>query len=82
MMEPDDIKALVERGIPGSTVEVANPQADGRHFSILVIADAFEGKGRVQQHQMVYQALGDAMSERIHALQVRTFTPAQWRDMA
>ena len=51
---------------------------DGTHFEAVLVSSAFLGKSRVQQHQLVYAALGDRMREEIHALSMQTFTPEQW----
>ena len=50
---------------------------DGHHFEAVIVSAAFKGKRKVQQHQIVYQALGDRMREEIHALSMRTLTPAE-----
>ena len=50
---------------------------DGHHFEAVIISPAFDGKSMVQQHQLVYQVLGDKMKEEIHALSMRTLTPEQ-----
>lgn len=76
-MQPEDIKRLIERGLPGAQVEVAG---DGRHFEALIVAKEFAGKSMLQQHQMVYAALGDKMRAEIHALSLRTLTPEQHED--
>ena len=54
---------------------------DGQHFQALVVSEAFSGKSRVARHQLVYAALGDRMREEIHALSIRTLTPAEWREL-
>ncbi len=54
---------------------------DGTHFEALIVSPAFEGKTMIQQHQLVYAALGDRMRAEIHALSMRTLTPAQWAEM-
>lgn len=74
-MEPEEIKSLIENGLNGSTVVV---QGDGTHFEAIVVYTDFEGKSLVEQHQIVYSTLGDAMKEQIHALSLRTYTPNQW----
>lgn len=74
MVTPEQIKTWIEAGLPGSQVEI---DGDGRHFQAIVLCEAFEGKTRIQQHQMVYDALGDKMRAEIHALSLRTLTPAQ-----
>ena len=51
---------------------------DGKgHFEVVIVADAFEGKSRIQRHRMVYEALGDAMANEIHALKVRAYAPGE-----
>mgnify|MGYP001818495409 FL=1 len=74
-MQADDVKKLIEAGVPSAQVQV---QGDGDHFEATVISSAFEGKSMVQQHQMVYGSLGDALQGAVHALALRTFTPQQW----
>lgn len=69
----------METALPGSTVEVMDLTGGGDHFQVLVVSSAFEGKGLVDQHQMVYGVLREALgSERIHALALKTYTPDQW----
>ena len=76
---PDPTAADVERfiagGLPCEHLEVAG---DGRHFFATIVSSEFEGTGRVARHQRVYRALGDRMREQIHALSMRTLTPAEW----
>lgn len=74
-MQPEYIKQLIEQGLQGAQASVSG---DGQHFEAIVIATAFAGKTMVQQHQLVYQALGDKMKQEIHALSLRTYTPEQW----
>lgn len=54
---------------------------DGTHFDAVVVSSLFEGKRMVQQHQMVYAALGDRMRAEIHALALQTYTPTQWQQI-
>ena len=54
---------------------------DGTHFEAVIVSSAFEGKTMIQQHQLVYAALGDRMKVEIHALSMRTLTPAKWAEM-
>lgn len=72
---PEAIKGYIEQGLDCEYVHV---EGDGRHFEAVIVSPAFEGKGMVQQHQLVYGALGDRMREEIHALSMKTFTPEQW----
>ena len=76
MVTPDSIKHGIEAGIACEHVEVAG---DGQHFQAVVVSAAFEGRSRVQRHQMVYAALGDRMREEIHALSMKTLTAEEWR---
>ncbi|HEY7760295.1 MAG TPA: BolA family protein [Burkholderiales bacterium] len=75
MVLPDDVKTYIQQGLDCEHVEVAG---DGHHFEALIVSAAFRGKSRVQQHQLVYRALGERMREEIHALSMQTFTPEDW----
>lgn len=76
-MQAEQIKQMIEAGLPGAQVEVLGD--DGQHFEAIVVAEAFAGKRTVQQHQMVYAALGGQMeSGAIHALALKTYTPEAW----
>jgi acid stress-induced BolA-like protein IbaG/YrbA len=76
MMQPEIIKQLIEQGIAGCEAYVEGD--DGTHFQAIVISEQFAGKTPVQQHQVVYRALGDRMGTEIHALSLQTYTPEQW----
>jgi stress-induced morphogen len=78
MFEPSEIKRLIEAGIPGSTALVVDDAGDKEHFSADVISPTFEGTNMVAQHRAVYATLGARMGTDIHALQLRTWTPARW----
>ena len=75
MIRPEDIQTWIEQGLECEQVRVAG---DGHHFEAVVVSAAFRGKSRVQQHQLVYRALGDRMREEVHALSMQTFTPEDW----
>ena len=79
MFSADRIRSILEEKLPDCTAAVLDPANDGAHFQAEITSSAFAGKNRVQQHQLVYQALGDHMRADIHALQLKTFTPDQWR---
>ena len=66
----------IAAGLECEHLEVAG---DGEHFQALIVSRRFEGRNRVQRHQLVYQALGDRMREEIHALSMRTLTPEEWK---
>ncbi len=72
MVQPEDIKRLIEAGVPGAQARVTG---DGQHFEAVVVCSAFAGQSMVAQHQMVYRALGEKMRAEIHALSIRTLTP-------
>ena len=76
-MLPDAIAQMIRQGLPDAHVDVASD--DNTHFEALVVTDAFEGKRRIQRHQMVYACLGDKMGGEIHALSIQTLTPAEWQ---
>ena len=78
-MDPDLIKQYIEQGLECEHVQVAG---DGRHFEAVVVSPLFRGKRKVQQHQLVYAALGDRMREEIHALSMQTLTPEEWKSQS
>lgn len=83
MISPDEIQSTLEKALPGATVAVQDLTGGGDHFQVVVVSPSFEGKGLVDQHQMVYGALKESLgSERIHALALKTYTPEQWERMA
>ena len=69
-MTKDDIRKLIEAGLPGAQVTVTGD--DGQHFEAVVVCADFAGKSPVAQHRMVYATLGDKMGREIHALQLTT----------
>ena len=69
MVTPNQIKDWIEAGLPGSEAVV---EGDGHHFDAIVTCEDFAGKSMLQQHRMVYEALGDKMRELIHALSIKT----------
>jgi stress-induced morphogen len=71
MTSPEDIRRQIESALPGARVDVADTTGAGDHFDVSVAAAAFAGRTLVEQHQLVYQALGTLMP-RIHALSLRT----------
>ena len=74
-MDAAEIQRLIKEGIPDATVTIENLRGDGDHYAARVISSAFAGKSRVQQHQMVYQALRGNMGEALHALALQTSVP-------
>jgi len=74
-MDPAEIVRLIKDGLPGAEVRIEDLRGDGDHYAATVISAAFAGKTRVQQHQMVYQALRGRMGEQLHALALQTSAP-------
>ncbi|WP_395708869.1 BolA/IbaG family iron-sulfur metabolism protein [Reyranella sp.] len=74
-MAAQDIVRLIQEGIPGARVEIEDLAGDGDHYAATVVAAAFAGKSKVQQHQMVYNALGGRMGGVLHALKLTTMAP-------
>jgi acid stress-induced BolA-like protein IbaG/YrbA len=79
MVNLKQVEQMIQSQLPDAEVMVRDLTGGGDHLEAIVISAAFEGKTRVRQHQMVYQALQDAMAtEAIHALALKTFTPLAW----
>ena len=74
-MDADIIRRLIEQGLPGAQAQVQGD--DGVHFEALVVSEAFAGKLPLARHRMVYATLGELMGGEIHALALRTLTPAE-----
>ncbi len=71
---PDEVRDFIAAGLPCTELQV---EGDGRHFFATIVSPEFEGMSRVRRHQRVYAALGDRMREQIHALSMKTLTPAE-----
>ena len=74
-MAAADIEKLIREAIPDASVEIKDLAGDGDHYAATVISSAFAGKSRVQQHQMVYNALKGNMGGVLHALALTTSAP-------
>ncbi|MFZ5789863.1 MAG: BolA/IbaG family iron-sulfur metabolism protein [Pseudomonadota bacterium] len=74
-MEAAEIERLIKEAIPDAVVIVEDLRGDGDHYAALVKSRAFIGKTRIQQHQMVYQALRGKMGDELHALALQTGLP-------
>lgn len=72
---PAEVQRFIAQGLACEHVTV---EGDGRHFFATIVSAEFEGASRVKRHQRVFQALGDRMREQIHALSMKTLTPAEW----
>ena len=71
---PSEVRSYIAAGLPSELLEV---EGDGRHFFATIVSAQFEGLSRVRRHQRVYAVLGDRMREQIHALSMKTLTPAE-----
>ncbi|KAA5602733.1 BolA family protein [Blastochloris sulfoviridis] len=74
-MKADEIERLIKASLPDAVVMIKDLAGDGDHYSALVISEAFRGKSRIQQHQLVYAALRDSLGGELHALALHTATP-------
>jgi acid stress-induced BolA-like protein IbaG/YrbA len=71
----DEVRGYIAAGVACTHLEV---EGDGRHFFATIVSPDFDGLPRVRRHQRVYAALGDRMREQIHALSMKTLTPAEF----
>lgn len=75
-MTADQLQQLIAAGLPCEHVEV---EGDGRHWFATIVSPEFEGKRPIARHQRVYATLGERLkSDEVHALSMKTFTPAEW----
>ncbi len=74
-MPATEIERMIKAAFPDAAIEIKDLAGDGDHYAASVVSSAFAGKSRVQQHQMVYAALGGNMGGVLHALQLNTSTP-------
>jgi stress-induced morphogen len=74
-MKAADIEAMILEAMPDAKVDIRDLAGDGDHYSANVVSEAFRGKSRVQQHQMVYEALKGRMGGVLHALALQTSAP-------
>ena len=74
-MAAEDIARMIKESFPDAEIRVEDLAGDGNHYAATVISEAFRGKSRVEQHQMVYDALKGNMGGVLHALALKTATP-------
>tara|TARA_R110000868_G_scaffold172240_9_gene408086 strand:- start:587 stop:826 length:240 start_codon:yes stop_codon:yes gene_type:complete len=74
-MDAAEIESLIKEAFPDAKVSIEDLRGDGDHYAAVVVSEAFTGKNRVQQHQMVYAALKGKMGGELHALALQTSTP-------
>ncbi len=74
-MDAATLERLIREGLPDAQVTIEDLRGDGDHYAAHVVSAAFKGKSRVQQHQLVYQALRGRMGGELHALALQTSPP-------
>ena len=75
-MTAEELQSLIASGLPCDHIEV---DGDGRHWQAVIVSREFEGRRLIQRHQRVYATLGARMhTDEVHALSMKTFTPAEW----
>jgi len=85
-MDVSEIESLIEDGIEDAEATVSRPRSydknyEDSHFAAVVVSPAFDGKSLVQQHQLVYDSLGEKMTNEVHALEIKTYTPAEYAEL-
>jgi stress-induced morphogen len=82
MITPEEIKNTLSKALPVSIIETQDLTGGGDHWQLIIVSPAFEGKGLLEQHRMVNEALKEPMADqRIHALALKTYSPVQWEKL-
>jgi acid stress-induced BolA-like protein IbaG/YrbA len=82
MVSPEQVAEMIKTGLPDAEVQVQDLTGTRDHYQVVVVSSQFEGKRLIQQHQLVYGTLQQAMSsEAIHALTMKTYTPQEWANL-
>jgi stress-induced morphogen len=82
MITPEEIKEALSKAMPVQLVETQDLTGGGDHWQLIIVSPAFEGKGLLEQHRIVNDALKEPMADqRIHALALKTYSPAQWEKL-
>ena len=80
MISPQQVEEMIKAQMPDAQVQVQDLTGGGDHYQVTVVSSQFADKRLVQQHQLVYGALQQALSsEAIHALALKTYSPADWQ---
>lgn len=74
-MSAGELESMIRTALPDAQVEITDLRGDGDHYAAHVVSAAFKGLSRVQQHKMVYDALGGGMGDELHALALQTAVP-------
>jgi stress-induced morphogen len=78
MLEPERVRALIGAAFADADVDLVDLTGTKDHYQARIVSSAFEGKSMLEQHQLVYAALGSAIHGPIHAFALKTYTPAAW----
>jgi len=82
MITPEEIKQTLSTALPVTLVETQDLTGGGDHWQVIIVSSAFEGKGLLEQHRIVNEALKEPLADqRIHALALKTYSPAQWEKL-
>jgi len=76
MIDPSELSQLIQDAFPGAVVQITDLTGTRDHYQVNIVAEAFRGQSRMQQHKLVYSALGELMRGPIHALSLKTSAPA------
>lgn len=85
-MDATELERIIEETITDADATVTNPRVhedsehEDAHFAAVVVSPLFEGKSLVEQHQMVYDAIGEHMTRSVHAMEIETYTPEEYED--
>ena len=79
MLSAEQLENYIKQDLHCDYIKVLGD--DGTHFEAIVVSPSFTGRNMVQQHQLVYSALGDRMRAEIHALSMKTYTPEKWNEL-
>ena len=78
LMAPESVRRLLLAALPDAQIELVDLTGTEDHYEARIVSQAFEGKTPIEQHQIVYRALGDAMHGPIHALALKMYSPQNW----
>lgn len=78
MIEPSEVERLIQARFSDAQLELVDLTGTKDHYQARIVSSAFAGKSLIEQHQLVYGALGPAMHGPIHALALKTYTPEAW----
>jgi stress-induced morphogen len=82
MIEPSEVERMLNTAFPDADLEVTDLTGTKDHYQARIVSTAFLGKSLIEQHQLVYRALGEAMSGPIHALALKTYAPEAWAKLS